>query len=260
MNRLPFLRQIPSPNYSSRNGARTRLCVIHDCEGSFEGSVSWFSQPRSQVSAHIVLSDDGTRAVQMVAWANKAWAVCNYNSYSESYEAAGYSAKGLGAPEWQSLAAITAFRLHVLGLSPIYARGGVGEGYCQHVDLGAAGGGHHDVTSDPSIWSSFQGMVEAAYALPQPDSWPADASTSPTPTDPPPAGFKPSGTVRHDLQPPSLEWCQMRLNALGFSRPLLTVDGMMGPATERAVAAFQTTKGLHVDGDPGPQTVAALAA
>lgn len=254
---LPYLSWTPSPNYSSRGGAHVRLCVIHDCEGSFEGSISWFAQPRSQVSAHIVLSDDGTRAVQMVAWPNKAWAVCNDNSISESYEAAGYSAKGLGAPEWQSLAAITAFRLHALGLPPVYASGGNGAGFCQHVDLGAAGGGHHDVTSDPAVWAQFEAMVQAAYAQPQPASW----SSIGAPAAPPaaPAIYTPSATARHDLAPGSLEWVQMRLNALGVAKPALTVDGLMGSNTERAVAAFQQAKGLFVDGDPGAQTIAALA-
>ena len=30
---LPPLKQVPSPNYSSRNGQAVRLIVVHDCEG-----------------------------------------------------------------------------------------------------------------------------------------------------------------------------------------------------------------------------------
>jgi hypothetical protein len=37
---------------------------------------------------------DGTEMTQMVAWRNKAWAVCAFNSISESIEAAGFAAKG----------------------------------------------------------------------------------------------------------------------------------------------------------------------
>src|SRR5271166_2170857 len=50
---------------------------------------------------------------------------------------------------------------------------------------------------------------------------------------------------------------QARLNALGASPPL-TVDGLAGPATAKAVSAFQQSKGLQVDGKVGPQTLAAL--
>jgi hypothetical protein len=39
-----------------------------------------------------------------------------------------------------------------------------------------------------------------------------------------------------------------------------TADGKMGKRTNAAVRAFQTVKGLTVDGDPGPKTRAALFA
>lgn len=261
MNILPSLRQIASPNYSSRGGARMSKIVAHDCEGSEDGSISWFAQPRSQVSAHLVLSEDGALATRMVAFPNKAWHACAYNPTTIGVEMAGYAAKGFAAPEWKAAAAIFAFLLHQYSLPPVWARGGVGDGFCSHHDLGAVGGGHTDPCGiGDATWMSFTSLVQDAYAQPQPDSWIVTGVPVSPPTYPLPSGFKPSSTLRHDLQPPSLEWVQMRLNALGFSRPILTVDGIMGPSTERAVASFQTTKGLRVDGDPGPQTIAALTA
>ena len=123
---LPSLTWRASPNYSSRAGQRTRLIVVHDCEGGYGGSVSWFANPASQVSAHIVLSEDGASATQMVGWGNKAWHVCNFNGYSEGIEAAGFSAKGLGAAEWSALAAIVAYRLKANGLPCQVASSGNG--------------------------------------------------------------------------------------------------------------------------------------
>lgn len=50
---------------------------------------------------------------------------------------------------------------------------------------------------------------------------------------------------------------QTRLNSASES-PRLVVDGDFGPATDRAVRAFQQNSGLVVDGLAGPQTLAAL--
>lgn len=255
---LPALRWLTSPNYSSRGGQRVRLIVWHDCEGSFGGSASWFAQALSRVSANIVLSEDGAQAIQMVAWANKAWHACNFNPFSEGVEAAGYAAKGLGAPEWRALANIVAFRLKANGLPcQVATAANNWTGYCQHVDLGQAGGGHHDVTTDPNVRAAFDQMVREAYVQPMPSAWLPGGSAAPPVA---PATFAPSGTTRHDLTEGSLEWTQMHLNALGFAHPLLKVDGLYGPATESAVAAFQRARGLLVDGDPGALTIAALKA
>jgi hypothetical protein len=50
---------------------------------------------------------------------------------------------------------------------------------------------------------------------------------------------------------------QAMLNALGFTdaqgKPLV-LDGIFGPRTEQAVRAFQTSRGIRVDGIVGPQT------
>lgn len=254
---LPELRFVASPNYSARGARAVDLIVVHDCEGSFAGSVSWFAQARSKVSAHLVLSEDGKQAVQMVSWANKAWHACNFNGASEGLEAAGYMAKGLGAPEWEALASIVAFRLHARNLPPFWARGGVGPGFTQHADLGEAGGGHHDITSSPDVWAAFVKMVQAAYDQPQPPSWNAGASPDLLPT--PPVGWKPSGTVRHDFARGSLEWVQMALNSQHSGGATLNVDGMDGPRTRNAVRAFQMRQGLPVTGEAGADTIAALA-
>ena len=248
---LPSLTWRASPNYSSRGGQRTRLIVVHDCEGGYGGSVSWFANPASQVSAHIVLSEDGASTTQMVGWGNKAWHVRDFNGYSEGIEAAGFSAKGLGAAEWSALAAIVAYRLKANGLPCQVASSGNGwVGFCQHKDLGPAGGGHHDITSDQAVWDAFVKMVEADYADPSlPTSWGSSPAPAPVPRPP-----------KHDLTPGSIEWVQMRLNALGFAKPPLTVDGLEGPATMAAVKAFQTAHDLDVDGDAGSLTIAAIKA
>lgn len=257
MLQLPALRSIPSPNYSSRGGRAVQLIVVHDCEGSYAGSVSWFARPASKVSAHWVMSEDGAQATQMVSPLNKAWHVCDFNPISEGIEAAGYSAKGLGAPEWKMLAAITAFRLKANNLPCTWASGGVGAGFCQHGDLGVVGGGHHDICPIGSdVWKAFIAMVADAYTQEMPAQW--LTSVSAPVANLAPVGFKPSGTTRHDLQPPSIEWVQMTLNALGVASPPLVVDGLDGYATQRAIVKFQQMHQLFIDGVPGPKSIAAL--
>lgn len=253
---LPQLSWRSSPNFSAR-GMGVRLIVVHDCEGSFLGSVSWFAMTQAQVSAHIVLSDDGKLAVQMVRWGNKAWHVCNFNPFSEGIEAAGYAAKGLGAPEWQALANITAFRLKTNGIPCQVASAANGwVGFCEHSNLGQAGGGHHDITDDSATWLAFVKMVQDAYAQDMPATWnPAGAPNAPVTL---PTGFTPSGTSRHDLTPPNMDWVQMRLNSLKVVSVPLIIDGLEGNATEQAIETFQRKAGIGVDGIAGPNTIAAL--
>ena len=252
---LPDMAWCASPNYSSRGGAKVRLIVIHDCEGSEAGSISWFAQARSRVSAHAVLSADGKRLTRMVDWQNKAWHACNFNPVSDGIEMAGFEAKGFDAPEWQAMANVTAWRLRARGLLPVWAQGGEGEGVCSHRDLGAAGGGHTDPTTDSAVWARFMSMVQESYGAAHGDPV-APAITVQAP--PAPVGWTPHGTIRHDHDVGSFEWAQLELNALGFSRPLLQVDGMNGPMTERAVAAFQGAHGLYVDGVYGKNTETTL--
>lgn len=253
---LPPLKWLSSPNYSSRGGQRVRLLVTHSCEGSYLGSQNWFSQARSQVSAHLILKEDGSEAVQMVAFGNKAWSCCALNSVSESYEMAGYENKGFSEGALTALADIVAYRLHINGLPPRFAEKGVGEGMCRHLDLGAAGGNHKDWTLSDDVWNAFVGRVQHVYAQPMPGSWPIAGHVLP-PAAPP--GFTPSGDNRSDEPEGSLSWVQARLNALG-ARPHLIVDGLEGPMTERAIVQFQETHHLFVDGVAGPVTCKALAA
>ena len=160
---LPPLKWRASPNFGARHGARVDLLVLHDTEGSYEGAVSWFAQERSKVSAHFVIKEDGSEATQMVDIADKAWHACAFNSRSIGFEMAGLAAKGFDAAEWQAAANIIAFHLHHLQIPCKWARGGVGPGFCSHYDLGKAGGGHSDPTTDSKVWAHFVALVKDAY-------------------------------------------------------------------------------------------------
>ncbi len=189
---LPPLKWVPSPNFSSRKGAKVTLIVCHDCEGSYAGSINWFSQKVSQVSAHLVLKEDGSEVTQMVAFDQKAWHAVQFNAASIGLEMAGYAAKGFADNEWQEAADIVAYLLHKFGIPCRWAQKGLGGGFTSHFDLGKAGGGHTDPTRDPAVWQKFVARVTASYALTPPSVWPITNAHVP----PMPASFVPTPTAR----------------------------------------------------------------
>lgn len=161
---MPPVKQVPSPNYSARS-ASVRLIIVHDTEGSYAGAVAWFAQTRSEVSAHLVMSEDGSEVTQMVPLSAKAWHAVALNSASIGIEGAGVEAQGFSNAWWQSMSEIVAWLLRAYGLECRWAEGGQGEGFCSHHDLGAAGGGHVDpVAVGSSAWLRFVDYVKEAYA------------------------------------------------------------------------------------------------
>jgi N-acetyl-anhydromuramyl-L-alanine amidase AmpD len=238
---LPPLLWKPSPNFSARN-ARVDLLVLHDCEGGYAPSVDWFLKKESVVSAHYVVREDGLEVTQMVELANKAWHCCDFNSRSVGVEMAGYS-KNLYSPGlMQTTARMFAYLAHHLQIPIRHARGGVGPGIESHFGLGAAGGGHSDPSKDPAFMDKFVVHVQLetnkgdfpALWEPQKDAAPCSLSQTSLSTV---AGI------------------QGALKSLGYE---VAVDGVMGPATEGAIRAFQEQRKITVDGAVGKETKFAL--
>lgn len=173
---LPRLYFDQSPNFSPTiYRTDPSLIVIHDCEGSYKGSVKWFGALRSHVSAHFVVSEDGSEMTQCVPLTKKAWHACFYNAFrgapSLSIELGGYEAKGFGPAEWQSVARVTALFCHRFKI-PVQASRGDRPGIARHYDLGIKGGGHRDPTLDTVTWAKF--LMSVAGELKKgdfPDSW-----------------------------------------------------------------------------------------
>jgi len=82
---IPF---IASPNKSARGGIKPQYIVIHCQEGSQDGSIAWFKNPKSQVSAHYLISKKGD-IVCMVKTEDKAWHAMNFNPMSIGLELEG---------------------------------------------------------------------------------------------------------------------------------------------------------------------------
>lgn len=155
----PLTRErILSPNYSSRGGSAVRLIVLHTAEGALtiESLGAFFADPASDVSSHVGIDDQAGRVGEYVYPDGKAWTAANANPYSVQAELCGFaewSGSEWGrhpnmienAGRWVAEEA-ERFDIPLTVLSASSAQSG-GRGVCQHVDLGAAGGGHWDCGS-----------------------------------------------------------------------------------------------------------------
>ncbi|MCD8487271.1 MAG: N-acetylmuramoyl-L-alanine amidase [Desertifilum sp.] len=74
------------PHFSSRTGAAITSIVVHyTTSRNINGTISWFKDPRSRVSAHYIVGRDG-EIVQMVRDSDKAWHCLNFNNNSIGIE------------------------------------------------------------------------------------------------------------------------------------------------------------------------------
>lgn len=173
---LPELEPHPfTPNQSQRLAPVT-LIVVHrwgvPAFSSFDGIVNNMMHPDREISAHIVYAGeqgrDKGRAVQLVPWNRKAWACISFNSRSDNIELGDAMWSGLDSKGFARAARIVAGRLHYRGLPAVWRHGsalnGSAGGFTRHYDLGAAGGGHTDPTTNPALWDRFCELVQAEHA------------------------------------------------------------------------------------------------
>jgi hypothetical protein len=146
---------IPSPNYSSRSSS-VRLIVLHTAEGArtYQDLGAFFGHPSSGVSSHVGIDDTPGVVGEYVHRDKKAWTQGNANPYSVAAELCAFAEWDLdewanhlemlaNTAEWIAEEA-KAFGIPLERLSAAQAQDGYSKGVCQHVDLGAAGGGHWD--------------------------------------------------------------------------------------------------------------------
>ncbi len=82
----PIKEFIESPHHNSRNGAQIRRIVLHYTTGrAVAGTISWFLNPVSKVSAHYVIARNGD-IYQMVREADAAWHARSANAESIGIE------------------------------------------------------------------------------------------------------------------------------------------------------------------------------
>lgn len=114
----PDCRFVESPHYEKVSNRTIRYVVLHTVEGSLQGCVSWFRNPKSQVSAHFIVGFSG-EIVQMVREEDVAWHAGNrrYNLESIGIEHEGFADKNLWTmAQYRASAAITRYICRKYGL------------------------------------------------------------------------------------------------------------------------------------------------
>jgi N-acetyl-anhydromuramyl-L-alanine amidase AmpD len=255
---LPALLWKPSPNFSARRGMRVDLLVLHDCEGGYEGSIRWFGLSESSVSAHYVVREDGGEATQMVDLADNAWHACTFNRRSVGVEMSGFASRGFDAPLLATTARVFAFLCFHLQIPVRHARGGVGPGIASHGDLGAAGGGHHDPSDDPSFMERFVRLADDEHRKGDfPEVWVPHRPQKVCLLSPNKGSASVPVTSVTPLLPDvhTISGLQQALKLLGYR---IAVDGDYGVETQQVVTNFQMRTGIVADGVAGAQTEARI--
>lgn len=77
-------------NFTAGGITEVQYVVVHTMQGSYEGSINWFLNPSSDVSAHFCMRAEDGEITQMVNLGDRAWHVGNSNSYAIGIEHEGF--------------------------------------------------------------------------------------------------------------------------------------------------------------------------
>jgi N-acetyl-anhydromuramyl-L-alanine amidase AmpD len=221
-------------NYTTGRTASISTVVVHVTQGSYAGTINWFQNPASQVSAHYVVRSSDGQITQMVRDKDTAYHARSANSSSLGIEHEGF----IDNPSWftdamyRSSAALTKYlcerygipkdRAHVVGHAEVPGNDHTDPGpnwnwtyYMQLVGGGTGGGG---------VQLSFPSY----------------------------------DTLRSGSTGPQVTAAQTLLNQQGYDAG--TADGVFGARTAAAVTSFQAARGLTADGVVGARTWTGLLA
>ncbi|MGC4808875.1 N-acetylmuramoyl-L-alanine amidase, partial [Micromonospora sp. DT233] len=105
-------------NYQPGRSSRITTVVVHVTQGSYAGTISWFQNPSSGVSAHYVVRSSSGEITQMVREGDTAYHARSANGYSVGIEHEGF----VDNPSWftdamyRSSAALTRYLCDKYGL------------------------------------------------------------------------------------------------------------------------------------------------
>lgn len=223
-------------NYTTGRTAKIDKVIIHVTQGSYAGSISWFQDPVSEVSAHYVVRSSDGQITQMVRDADTAYHARSANASALGIEHEGF----IDDPTWftdamyRSSAALTA------SLCDKY---GIPKDRTHIIGHSEAPGNDHTDPGPYWDWNRYMELVKGTGT----GGGSRDGLSFDTYT-----------TQRDGSVGPQVKALQLLLNEQGH--PVGEADGSFGPATAGAVTSFQAAHGLDAGGIVGPATWAALQA
>lgn len=244
-------RWIPAPttNYTAgRGGERVRFIVIHQTDGTYEGSIAWFRSVASRASAHYVVRARDGEITQMVRETDTAWHVRGANRTSIGIEHEYYPRLGIGHTDAQYRASASLVceiaRRHGLPIDRQHVVGHAEIPGADHADPGPAWN-----------WAHFIALARATCASASSSLTTAGTVASVGGGTVPHAGLARGASGDAVL---ALQRSLVDAGALHHA-DLLSGPGVFGPLTQAAVVAFQRASGLPQTGYYGPLTQVALA-
>lgn len=196
---LASIRNVPSPDYSSRYGARVLGIVIHTTEsadGTLDAIANYFRTSSVQVSSHYVVEATPRRGhvwtdvVRCVDESQSAWTARSANRTTVNYELIGRASRtreewlGKYRVQLETVAALVAEDVLQYGVPIKHGYPGI----LGHGDLAAYGFPNDHTDPGPGFpWDEFLKMVRDAtlVRVPYPGSTPVSVTRPGRPADAP---------------------------------------------------------------------------
>ncbi|WP_326702835.1 N-acetylmuramoyl-L-alanine amidase [Streptomyces cyaneofuscatus] len=221
-----------SGNFVVGRKATVDKVIIHTTQGSYAGSISWYQNPASKVSAHYTIRSSDGEVTQSVREKDTAWHAGSVNSSSVGIEHEGY----VDNPAWYTEAM---YRSSAALTKHLAARYSIPKDRSHIIGHSEAPGATHTDPGPNWDWNHYMQLVGGSPGTP------GDSLTFPS------YAVQQSGSSGAQVKA-----VQQLLNAQGYAAG--TADGIFGPATKSATQAFQRARSLTADGAVGPKTWTAL--
>ncbi|WP_405900609.1 amidase [Streptomyces sp. NBC_00727] len=221
-------------NYTTGRTAKIDKVVIHVTQGSYAGSISWFQDPVSVVSAHYVVRSSDGQITQMVRDADTAYHARSANASSLGIEHEGF----IDDPTWYTDAM---YRSSAALTASLFDRYGIPKDRAHIIGHSEAPGNDHTDPGPYWDWDRYMELVNGT-------------GTGGETRDG--LSFATYTTQRSGSTGPQVTALQRLLTDQGY--PAGEADGAFGPATATAVTSFQAAHGLDADGVVGARTWTAL--
>ncbi|MGW1407688.1 peptidoglycan recognition protein family protein [Streptomyces sp. NPDC002403] len=221
-------------NYAKGRSAKIDKVIVHVTQGSYAGSISWFQNPASEVSAHYVVRSSDGEITQMVRDSDTAYHARSANASALGIEHEGF----IDDPSWFT---DTMYRSSAALTKHLCDRYGIPKDRAHIIGHSEAPGNDHTDPGPYWDWTRYMQLVGG-------DTGGGEGADG--------VSFTSYATQQSGSSGAQVKAVQQLLNEQGYDAG--AVDGSFGPATRTAVTAYQSARGLSADGVVGARTWTAL--